>query len=84
LICVKPSLWPGAKIILVEEAAIGLVPGLAFARCLLSKRRVARVDADATPETTMSELEIILIIMTFVIPAVFILADDRMWTRKKG
>jgi hypothetical protein len=33
---------------------------------------------------TMSELEIILILMTFVIPAVFILADDRMWQRKKN
>lgn len=32
----------------------------------------------------MTGLEIILIIMTFVIPAVFILADDRMWERKKG
>ena len=32
----------------------------------------------------MSGLEIIFIIMTFVLPAVFILADDRMWERKKN
>jgi hypothetical protein len=32
----------------------------------------------------MSQLEIILILMTFVLPAVFILADDRMWARKKN
>ncbi len=31
----------------------------------------------------MTALEIILIIMTFVLPAVFILADDRSWERKK-
>jgi len=32
----------------------------------------------------MSGMEIIFIIMTFVIPAVFILADDRMWERRKS
>lgn len=32
----------------------------------------------------MNALEIIFIIMTFVIPAVFILADDKMWERKKS
>lgn len=32
----------------------------------------------------MSALEIIFITMTFVLPAIFILADDRMWERKKN
>lgn len=31
----------------------------------------------------MSGLEIIFIVMTFVIPAVFILGDDVYWERKK-
>jgi hypothetical protein len=30
----------------------------------------------------MNTLTIIFVVMTFVIPAVFILADDRMWERK--
>jgi hypothetical protein len=32
----------------------------------------------------MSELEIIFIVMTFVLPAIFIVADNRMWQRKKN
>jgi hypothetical protein len=31
---------------------------------------------------TVSNLTIIFVIMTFVLPALFILADDRMWERK--
>jgi len=30
----------------------------------------------------VDKLMIILVVLTFVWPAVFILADDRMWTRK--
>lgn len=30
----------------------------------------------------MSALVIIFSVLTFVVPAVFILADDRMWERK--
>jgi hypothetical protein len=30
----------------------------------------------------MTTLEIIFIVITFVLPAIFILADDKMWERK--
>jgi hypothetical protein len=32
----------------------------------------------------MSAFEIIMIVMTFVIPAVLIIADNGMWQRKKS
>ena len=32
----------------------------------------------------MTGLEIIFILMTFVLPAIFILADNKMWERKKS
>jgi len=31
----------------------------------------------------MTTFEIILIVMTFVVPAVCILADDKVWERKR-
>lgn len=32
----------------------------------------------------MTTLEIILIVMTFVLPAVIILSDDKVWERKRS
>lgn len=31
----------------------------------------------------MSDLVIIFVVMTFVLPAIFILGDDKQWVRKK-
>jgi hypothetical protein len=42
------------------------------------------LDEPFTQGDKMSALEIIFITMTFVLPAIFILADDRMWERKKN